>query len=67
MPSDAPKPNRGPPEEEEAFDTYEVEFGAQPGVGLAVYPNRRNPWLSWDETKKLAAWLAKIVEEGDRE
>ena len=57
---------RGPLEEEEMFDTYDAEFGVQSGVGLSIYPNRRNPWLPWNETKQLAAWLAKIVEEGDR-
>ena len=45
----------------EGFDTYDTEFVYEPGVGLTIYAHRAAPWLSWDETQKLAAWLAACV------
>jgi hypothetical protein len=56
----APEPNPT-----EGFDAYDAQFEAEPGVGLTIHPNRATPWLTWGETKDLAAWLAKVVEEGD--
>jgi hypothetical protein len=48
-------------EAEEGFATTDTEFVYEHGVGLTIYAHRAAPWLSWDETKELAAWLAERV------
>ncbi len=45
----------------EGFDTTDIEFVYEHGVGLTIYAHRTAPWLSWDETKELAEWLNKMI------
>jgi hypothetical protein len=45
----------------EGFATTDTEFVYEHGVGLTIHAHRAAPWLSWDETRELAAWLAERV------
>lgn len=50
------------PANPEGFDTASAEFACERGVGLTIYAHQAAPWLSWDETKALSAWLAELVQ-----
>lgn len=45
----------------EGFHTTDTEFVYEHEVGLTIHAHRATPWLSWDETKALAAWLNQMI------
>lgn len=49
------------PSEAEGFDAYSAEFAYEHQVGLTIYSRPSAPWLSWDETLALHAWLSEKI------
>lgn len=56
----------------ESFDAGGVEFVFERGVGMTIYTSSYTstrfavPWLSWDETKQLAAWLNEQIKQSEQ-
>jgi len=47
----------------ESLTLYGLQIGFEPNVGALVELAGDTTWLSWDETVKLAEWLAARVRE----